>query len=141
MSPEQLVHRFIDAFNQRDLATIESLYAHDAITHDPFQPEPIEGREAILAVIAGQWTPFPDLRWELRHPVVASGSQAAYEYLAQMTHDGPLPMPDGSELEPTGKELSVDIGVFVTLDDDGLFAEDRGYFDATAVAMQLGLVG
>jgi hypothetical protein len=30
--------------------------------------------------------------------------------------------------------------VFWTLD-DGLVAEERGYFDATAIAMQIGLVG
>lgn len=141
MSPEQLVHRFIDAFNQRDLGAIEALYAQDAITCDPLHPEPIKGREAIMAVIAGQWTPFSDVRWELRHPVVASGNQVAYEYVAHATHDGPMPMPDGTTLEPTGKELTVEVGVFVTLDDDGLIAEDRGYLDATAVAMQLGLVG
>jgi steroid delta-isomerase-like uncharacterized protein len=141
MSPDQLVHQFIDAFNQRDLAAIEAVYAQDAVTHDPFFPEPIKGREAILAVIAGQWNPFSDMRWELRHPVVASGNQAAYEYVAHMTHDGPMPMPDGTTFEPTGKELTVEVGVFVTLDDDGLIAEDRGYLDATAVAMQLGLIG
>jgi len=81
------------------------------------------------------------MRWELHPPVVSSGNRVAYEYTAQMTHDGPMPKPDGTVLDPTGKELSVEIGVFATLDDDGLFAEDRGYFDATAVAMQLGLVG
>jgi steroid delta-isomerase-like uncharacterized protein len=141
MSPEELVHRFIDAYNQRDLATLETLYAQDAVTHDPSLPEPIKGREAIAAVIPGQWTAFPDIRWELRHPVVASDNQAAYEIAVQMTHDGPMPMPDGTVLEATGKELSVEIGNFLTLDDDGVIVEERAYLDATAVAMQLGLVG
>lgn len=141
MSAQELIHRFVDAYNQRDLATIEALYAEDAVTHDPSLSEPLEGREAITAVIPGQWTAFPDIRWELRHPVVASGNQAAYEIAVQMTHDGPMPMPDGTLLEATGKELSVEIGNFLTFDDDGLIAEERPYLDATAVALQLGLVG
>ena len=141
MSPEEVVHRFVDAYNQRDLAAIEALYAQDAVSHVPFYPQPLKGREAITAVIPGQWTAFPDVRMELRHPVVASGNQTAHEIAEQMTHDGPLPMPDGTVLEPTGKQLSIDIGAFFTLNADGLIAEERAYFDATAVAMQLGLVG
>lgn len=100
MSPEAPVHRFVDAFNQRDLAGIGTLYAQDAVSHIPFYPEPLKGREAITAVIPGQWTAFPDVRMELRHPVVASGNHTAHE-----------------------------------------IAEERAYFDATAVAMQLGIVG
>lgn len=141
MTPEQLVHRFVDAFNQRDLATLEALYAQDAVSHVPEAPEPLKGRDAIVAVVPGIWTAFPDVRWELRHPVVASGNQAAYQITTQMTHDGPLPMPDGSVHEATGKQLSDEVGVFLTLDDEGLIAEERAYHDFTAVAMELGLVG
>ena len=140
-SPESLVHRFIDAFNQRDLPALEALYAEDAVTLAPSFPEPLKGREAILAVIPGLWAAFPDARWELRHPVVTSGNQAAYEVVTQMTHDGPMPMPDGTVLEATGKQLSYEIGIFLTLDDDGVIAEERGYLDTAAIATQLGLVG
>ena len=141
MSPEQLVHRFIDAFNQRDLAAMEALYADDAVTHAPSFPEPLKGRETIVAFIPGLWTAFPDVRWELRNPAVTSDNQAAYEVAVHATHDGPLQMPDGTVVEATGNQLSYEMGIFLTLDDDGVIVEERGYFDATAVAMQLGLVG
>ena len=141
MSPEELVHRYLEAFNQRDLAAMQALYAEDAVTYDPSHPEPIKGWEAMADVIRGQWAAFSDARWELLRPVVASGGRAAYEVAMQMTHDGPLSMPDGSTLEATGTKLSVEVGVFVTLDDDELIAEERGYLDATAVALQFGLVG
>ena len=141
MSPEELVDRYVEAFNQRDLAAMQALYAEDAVTHDPSYPEPIKGWEAMADVMRGQWAAFPDARWELLGPVVASGNRAAYEIAMQMAHDGPLSMPDGSTLEATGTELSVEVGVFLTLDADGSIAEERGYLDATAVALQLGLVG
>lgn len=140
MSPEELVHRFVDAFNQRDLPALEALYAEDAVTLVPNIPEPLEGREAILGVIPGLWEAFPDARWELRHPVVTSGNQAAYEIVTQMTHDGPMRMPDGTVLEATGKSLSYEVGIFLTLDEDGVIAEERGYHDTATIATQLGLV-
>ena len=141
MSPEELIRRYIDAFNQRDITAMRALYAEDAVTHDPQRPEPVKGWEAIEEAIRMQWTAFPDQRWELLGPVVASGNRAAYEVAMQMTHDGPLPMPDGSTLEATGTELSVEFSVFLTLDAEGVIAEERGYGDATGVAVQLGLLG
>jgi predicted ester cyclase len=64
----------------------------------------------------------------------------AFSFAIRMTHDGPMPMPDGSVIDPTGEKISFTSGVFWALD-DGLVAEERGYFDATAIAMQIGLVG
>lgn len=141
MSPEELVHRYVDAFNKRDIAAMHALYAEDAITYDPQRSEPIKGWDGIEAAIRMQWTAFSDQRWALPRPVVASGNRVAYEVAMQMTHDGPLPMPDGSTLEATGTALSVEFSVFLTLDDDGLIAEERGYGDATGIAVQLGLLG
>jgi len=140
MRPEELVNQAITAFNQRDAAAYTAVFAEEAVLHDPFYPEPVTGREALAAMVAGLWSSFSDVRWELGGPIVANGEQAAFPVDIRMTHDGPMPMPDGSVIEPTGEQISFTSGVFWTLD-DGLVAEERGYFDATAIAMQLGLVG
>ena len=119
MSPQELVNQAIAAFNQRDAATYTALFTEDA----------------------GIWSSFSDVNWELAGPVLADGEHVAYAVTVQMTHDGPMPMPDGSVVGPTGEKVSFETGVFWTRDNDGLIAEERGYFDATAVALQLGLIG
>ncbi len=141
MTPDELVTRAIDGFNHRDAAAYTAVFAQDAVMHDPFFPEPTKGREEIAALVSGVWGSFSDARWELVGPVVAADDRIAFVVAVQMTHDGPMPMPDGTIMDATGERISFESGVFWTLDDDGLVAEERGYFDATAVALQLGLVG
>jgi steroid delta-isomerase-like uncharacterized protein len=140
MRAEDLVHRAITAFNQRDAAAYAAVFDEEAALHDPFFPEPITGREAIAEMVSGLWSSFSDVHWTLTGPIVADDQQVAFPVDVRMTHDGPMPMPDGSVIDPTGERISFTSGVFWTLD-DGLVAEERGYFDATAIAMQLGLVG
>jgi steroid delta-isomerase-like uncharacterized protein len=140
MPSEELVNQAITAFNQRDVGAYTAVFAEEAVLHDPFFPEPVKGREALAEMVAGIWGSFSDVHWDLDGPVVANGRQVAFPVAIRMTHDGPMPMPDGSVIDPTGEKISFTSGVFWTLD-DGLVAEERGYFDATAIAMQIGLVG
>ena len=140
MPPEELVNQAIATFNQRDAAAYTALFAEDTVLRDPFVPEPTKGREALAELVTGIWGSFSDVHWELAGPVVANGKRVAYPLTIRMTHDGPMPMPDGTVIEPTGERIAFETGIFWTLDDHGLVAEERGYFDATAVAMQLGLV-
>lgn len=140
MRSEELVNQAITAFNQRDAAAYTAVFSEEAVLHDPFFPEPITGREALAEMVSGIWSSFSDVHWALGGPIVASSQQVAFPVAIRMTHDGPMPMPDGSVIDPTGERISFTSGVFWTLD-DGLVAEERGYFDATAIAMQLGLVG
>lgn len=141
MSPEELVDQVITAFNERDTAAYTTSFAEDAVLHDPFFPEPTKGREALAGLATGIWSSFSDVHWERNGPVIADGTHIAYRVAVRMTHDGPMPMPDGTVIEPTGEKVSFESGVFWTIDGDGLVAEELGYFDATAVAVQLGLVG
>jgi steroid delta-isomerase-like uncharacterized protein len=141
MSPEVHVTRTLDAWNRRDVAAYTSSFAEDAVLHDPFFPEPTKGRDALAELAHGLWSSFSDVRWELNGPVIADGNRAAFVVAIQMTHDGPLPMPDGSVIDATGEKIAFDSAIFWTFDDDGLVVEERGHFDATAIALQLGLVG
>lgn len=95
---------------------------------------PREGREALAAVIGGIWGDFSDVHWELGGPVVANGKRAAFPVAIRMTHDGPMPMPDGSVIDPTGEKVSFTSAVSWALDTDGLVADERSNFDATAIA-------
>jgi steroid delta-isomerase-like uncharacterized protein len=140
MPSEELANQAITAFNHRDVAAYTALFAEGAVLHDPFYPEPIKGRGALAEMVTGIWGSFSDARWDLDGPIVVDRQHLAFPVAIRMTHDGPMPMPDGSVIDPTGEKISFTSGVFWTLD-DGLVAEERGYFDATAIAMQIGLVG
>lgn len=46
MTPKDMVRKFVDAFNQKDVAALASLYAKNAVNHQVAE-SPVEGREAI----------------------------------------------------------------------------------------------
>ena len=103
----------------------------------PFTPEPLRGRAAIRQDISDFFRGFPDLRAEIPL-LVEDGRQAAIELRFAGTHDGPLPSPSG-EIAPTHKRLELQGAVFFALDDRGLIAEERRYYDSAAYLRQLGL--
>jgi len=47
MSPKQLVQKWLDAFNKKDVAALSKLYAENATNHQ-VASSPVEGREAIM---------------------------------------------------------------------------------------------
>ena len=55
------------------------------------------------------------------------------------THTGPLVLPDGTELPPTGKRVEVK-GMELVRVRDGKIVVDNLYYDNLAVAAQLGLL-
>lgn len=137
MSGEALVRRVVDAINRSDAPGYAALFAPDAVMYDPFFPEPLKGREAIEATTKAVLRAFPDLQWRLRS-VTDGGDRVAFDMTVSGVNDGPLEMPDG-ELSPTGRTMSVDMGIFLQLSPDGLITEERSYFDVTGLAAQLGL--
>ena len=70
---------------------------------------------------------------------VEQGDAFADEWTFVGTHTGPLPLPDGTELPPTGKRVEVRGMEFVRVR-DGKIVVDNLYYDNMAVAVQLGLV-
>jgi len=141
MSPDTVVNQVIEAFNRHDAETVGACYAEDAVVHDPASPEPLKGRDAIIAFDHVIFGAFSDVRWEPLAPVIVSGNQAVWQIVATATFDGPMPMPDGTVLEPNGAKISHEQAMVSTLDNDGLIVEERAYFDGTGLAMKLGLVG
>jgi steroid delta-isomerase-like uncharacterized protein len=138
MAGADLVRKYVDTFNAGDPTALGAFYAEDVLLSDPIAPQPIKGREAVVAMGAGFRQAFPDLRWSLtQEPVVAHGA-LAWEVHTTGTMLGPMPGPDG-EIPPTGKSFATDMGIFWTLGPDDLIAEERAYFDASGLMAQLGL--
>ena len=55
------------------------------------------------------------------------------------THTGPVTMPDGTEIPPTGRRVEVQ-GMELVRVRDGKVVADNLYYDNLAVAAQLGLL-
>ena len=82
---------------------------------------------------------FPDLRAE-ETCSVTSGSTLGAEMTLAGTHAGPLTLPSG-DLPPTGRPLRFEMAFFTRIDDDGLVADERRYYDVADQLEQLGLGG
>lgn len=138
MSADKVVRQYVETVNQKDPVGFASLFAVDAVLHDPFFPEPTRGRDAIRSMIEGILRSFPDMTWKQVGDPIDAGSRVAFVVSVEGTNDGPLAMPAG-DVPPTGKTMTFEAATLWTIGSDGLIAEERSYFDATGVAAQLGL--
>jgi steroid delta-isomerase-like uncharacterized protein len=131
-----LLERYVELYNAGDLDGVMDLYAHDAVQIMP--DGTFEGRDVIGERLAKELTAFPDLH----HRVISFVEQDdafADEWVFVGTHNGPLLLPDGTELPPTGKQIEVRGMELVELR-DGKIVVDNLYYDNLAVAAQLGLL-
>ncbi|MGH2559407.1 MAG: ester cyclase [Thermomicrobiales bacterium] len=140
MSRDKLVRQYVETINQKDPSAFAELFSEDAVIHDPFFPEPTRGQPAIRQLIEGVLRAFPDMNWKQVGDVIEAGDRVAFVVGVEGTNDGPLATP-GGELKATRRQVSYEAAVFWTLGPDGLITEERSYFDAGAVAAQLGMTG
>jgi len=132
----ELAQAGVDAFNARDRAAMRKLYASDATILNPDSPiamsvdEMISGFDASLSA-------FPDARISLGS-VLADGDDVAFEMTWTGTHEGPLEMPDGSELPATGLTISFSVAVVLETT-EGLIRRERQYYDNLGILDQLGV--
>lgn len=140
MSRDELVHQYVESINQEDPSAFVELFSEDAVIHDPFFPEPTRGQPAIRQLIENVLRAFPDMNWKQVGDVIEAGDRVAFVVGVEGSNNGPLATP-GGELRATGRQVSYEAAVFWTLGPDGRITEERSYFDAGAVAAQLGMTG
>ena len=132
----QVMDRVTDAAFAEDQEALKKLYAADAVAETPDQGT-VSGPEAIAAWFGQFAAAFPDASWESAHKH-ESGNVAIDEGYVVGTHTGPLPMPDGENIPPTGKSVRVRACDAATVE-DGLATSHRFYFDQMELLGQLGL--
>lgn len=119
--PGAIVDRFIAAFNDKDLATVESLFTEDAVYHN-LPGEPVTGKEAVMQVIRGYVTPSETIDWKVTHQAV-SGNVVLNERVDRFVLGG--------------KEIVLPVmGTFEIR--DGRIAAWRDYFDMATWQRQAG---
>ena len=133
---EQLLERYVELYNAGDLDGVMDLYAEDAVQ---LMPEGLfRGREAIRERLVRELVALPDIAWKVES-YVEQGDSFADEWSFVATHTGPLELPDGTELPPSGRQIALRGMEFVQMR-DGKIVIDNLYYDNLSVMVQLGLV-
>jgi limonene-1,2-epoxide hydrolase len=132
----EVFDRFNEALLAGDLGAASAHYAEDAVASPPDEGE-IRGRERISEFLRPFMEAFSDVDFEFLYKH-ESGNCAIDEGFFVGTHSGPLPMPNGESLPPTGNTLRVRECDAVTVE-NGLITSHRFYFDVMDFLSQLGL--
>lgn len=107
--PTDIVTRYFEALSTGDVEGAVALIANDADFRIPMGPIP--DRASIRTFLTGFDAAFPEASYRIDTLLESTASVAA-EGIYAGTHNGPLPLPDGSSLAPTGREVSLP---FVTM--------------------------
>jgi steroid delta-isomerase-like uncharacterized protein len=132
----KLLDRYVERYNAGDLDAVMDLYTEDATQLMP--DGTFEGRSTIRERLAQELNGFSDVAHRVES-FVEQGDGFADEWTFVGTHTAPFPLPDGSQLPPTGKRVEIRSMEFVQIR-DGKIVVDNLYYDTMAVAVQLGLV-
>ena len=128
--------RRIRLYNAGDVEGVADCFTEDAMVVTPFGTA--EGRAAILEFLRGDKAAFPERNVTI-DVILEQDDTIATEYTSVATNTGPLVMPDGTVLPPTGKQIETK-GMEVAQLRDGKIAVHHMYWDNMAVARQLGLL-
>ena len=133
----ELLDRYVERYNAGDLDGVIDLYAEDAVQNMP--DGTFVGRDAIRDRLAQELIAFPDVNHVVRS-FVEEGDAFCDEWTFAGTHTGSLLLPDGRELDPTGKRIEVRGMEYCHVNDDGKLTVNTLYYDNLAVLAQLGLL-
>ena len=131
-----VIDRLTAAMNDHDPARAAQEYAEGVVVVAP--EGTVEGREAATSYLEQFLTAFPDLEitaWSK----VTSGETTLDEWSLTGTHTGPLALPDGGEVPPTGRQVTMR-GCDVATVGVGRIVSHRLYYDQSELMTQLGLL-
>jgi steroid delta-isomerase-like uncharacterized protein len=124
---------FEDILSKGDWKLAEQILAADIVMHHPASPVPINGREAVVGMLAGFRAGFPDLHLEVED-VIGEGDKAAVRWRATGTHTAEL-----FGMPATGKAMNV-AGISVVKVAGGQIVEDWVAEDTMGMMKQLGVI-
>ncbi len=131
-----------NAFNDRDVAAMNTIHHPDMIAHVTGSAEPIYGREAHAALIEQMLLMFPDVHvYNDPYPLqFGSGDWITVVTRATGTFTGEMVLPDGNLIAPTGKAFDLDFSTTAKWDGE-MMIEEFVFWDAALQAQQIGLAG
>ncbi|HTT50399.1 MAG TPA: ester cyclase [Streptosporangiaceae bacterium] len=135
-SGRDVYEQAIGSYNAGDLDGLAEAYTEDAVLVSP--DGTAQGQAAIREHWSQEKAAFPDRAMTI-DVIVEQGDTIAAEWTWAGTHTGPLVLPDGTELPPTGKRVEGK-GMDLAQLRGGKAAVLHQYWDNMALARQLGLV-
>jgi predicted ester cyclase len=133
-NPWEIKNRLCEAVNAHDLHRVLECYSPDAVLVEPAGVA--EGHEQIAWFYEQLFKSFPDFH-QTAWFEVSCDDPAVTEWTITGTHMGPLLLPDGSELEGTGRRIAVRASCAAHVAND-LIVTHREYFDQLELYSQLG---
>ncbi|MGW4643634.1 ester cyclase [Sphaerisporangium sp. NPDC004334] len=130
-----LKHRLCEAVNAHDMERVLDCYSPDAVFVSPVGIA--EGREQIAWIYQQFFGGFPDYHQTPVFELGDADNPAVTEWTVTGTHEGPFLLPDGREVEGTGRHV-VFRATCSTFVDHGKIAAHREYFDQLELYFQLG---
>ena len=136
---DDLVSRYVAAWNGRDASAMDALVTEDVSWEDPALPEPGRGPADLRAFMERSWASFPDLVFDEpgERFLLAEGDRIAWRWRMRATFSGAPIDPPG--FAPTNRPMAV-TGVDLWELRDGRIARNQTYYDANDLARQLGIV-
>jgi predicted ester cyclase len=132
----EVLDRVTEAVFSQNREALAVLYAPDAVAETPDQGT-VSGRDQIVEWALDFLASFPDASYETGHEH-ESGDTAIDEGFFVGTNTGPLAMPDGQSIPPTGKSVRFRACDAATVQ-NGQVTSHRFYFDQMDFLTQLGL--
>ena len=135
---EDVARQSIECYNAGDFDRLRSLLADDFYEEELATERRIEGADARIAAARHWKEAFPDEQGTITG-VYANGDTVAIELTWEGTHKGQLATPDGRELPPSNKPVSVR-SVEVIEVEGGKMKALRHYFDLMTLLHQIGAI-
>ena len=132
MNPVEIAQQYFDAWNRRDSEAVLATFGPEGTYCDPVSGGRLSG-EALKGYMAGLWSAFPDLGFEIASKGLAGENLVAAQWIMHGTNKGSM-----MGLPPTGRTVTVHGADFIRVAEGKIQTVD-GYFDSRAVPEQLGL--
>jgi steroid delta-isomerase-like uncharacterized protein len=127
-----LVKRWQQAYNDKDLVAYEKLYAETVEIHSPMAGS-VTGRDGVVRVMEAFLAAFPNTQWEAEPPII-DGDRVAVAISVTGTNFGGF-----MGLPPSGRSFKFN-AVFVLDVRDGLIVRERRVYDFTGLLIQVGVL-
>ena len=133
MANRDIAEKYFQSITRGDVAGAIACFAPGAEFIGPMGKVPLP--DGVRAYLQGYEESFPRSVFEVTH-VIEQGDQVAIEGFWSGKHTGPLALPDGRTLPPTGRQVRAP---FVTVFQvrDGKIASHRGYWDLAGFMAQI----
>jgi steroid delta-isomerase-like uncharacterized protein len=123
-----------EGFNQGNAAVVDELFAPDYTTH----PDDYD-REEFTAQMLALRTAMPTSTAHIEHLLV-EGCDAFFVFHQSGLMEGELTFPGQDPIPATGRDLHIDVHVYLRLNEQGQLVEEWDYLDNLPFLTQLGII-